>query len=93
MISYPRSHSVRRHGVFANRSRRVSRVNLLCRVLSVDAIACPRCSTRERRVPMTVLAFLTDPDVVGKILRHAPGHSPSRAGTSGAGRDRSSARL
>ena len=40
------------------------------RFLSVDALACPRCSTREQTVPMTVLAFLTDPDVVGRILRH-----------------------
>ncbi len=50
--------------------RRVSWANLLHRVLSVDALACPRCSTREQRVPMIVLAFVTDPEVVQKILRH-----------------------
>ena len=60
----------RREPDAATPRRRVSWANLLCRVLSVDALACPRCSTRERRVPMTVLAFLTDPDVVGRILRH-----------------------
>ena len=50
--------------------RPVPWAQLLRRVLSIDALACPRCSTHERRVPMTVLAFLTDPEVVGKILRH-----------------------
>jgi hypothetical protein len=131
LVSFPRSHSVRRHGVFANRSRwrrrlpppppsrypdavetlllgnagagaeekaaidadlvtaeagsarpersgpvalarrrRVPWANLLHRVLSVDALACPRCSSERRTVPMVVLAFLTDPDVVAKILRH-----------------------
>ena len=43
---------------------------LLRRVLSVDALCCPRCSNHERTVPMTVLALLTDPEVVGRILRH-----------------------
>jgi hypothetical protein len=58
---------------------------LLRRVLHVDALACPRCSTRDRTVPMTVLAFLTDPDVVGGILRHlglpttAPALVPAQA--------------
>lgn len=36
----------------------------------MDALACPRCSSETRTVPMTVLAFLIDPDVVAKILRH-----------------------
>ena len=29
-----------------------------------------RCSPRERSVPLVVLAFLTDPEVVERILRH-----------------------
>jgi len=142
LVSFPRSHSVRRHGVFANRSRwrrclpppppsryaetedsegpprvkgteapadevpqastaggvvaaaaasggagtkagvgkresagmtprrRVSWAQLLRRVLQVDALVCPRCSTREQRVPMVVPAFLSDPEVVQKILTH-----------------------
>lgn len=36
----------------------------------MDALSCPRCSSRAKSVPMVVLAFLTDPEVVGKILRH-----------------------
>ena len=35
------------------------------RVFAVDALVCPRCLG-----PMTVLAYLTDPSVVPKILRH-----------------------
>jgi hypothetical protein len=38
--------------------------------LSIDALSCPRCSGREGTVPLTVLAFLSDPEVVVKILRH-----------------------
>ena len=49
---------------------RSSWAQLLRRVLSVDALSCPRCSSREKSVPMVVLAFLSDPDVVSKILRH-----------------------
>ncbi|MBU1948385.1 MAG: hypothetical protein KJ970_01195 [Candidatus Eisenbacteria bacterium] len=54
------------------------------RVLHVDALACPRCSTSAETVRMVVLTFLTDPKVVGKILRHlglaatAPALSPAR---------------
>jgi hypothetical protein len=119
LISYPRSHQTRRHGVFANRSRfrrrlppppppeprgsaelmhpettrpepatatgtdatvgasvrkparyRLSWAQLLRRVLSVDALSCPRCSRRMEPVPMTVLAFITDSDVVRRILSH-----------------------
>ena len=51
------------------RRRRVAWAQLLRRLLHIDALACPRCSTQEQSVPMVVLAFLTDPDVVGKILR------------------------
>jgi hypothetical protein len=125
LVSFPYSHAVRYHGVFANRSRmrphlppppppqedpepdetaplapptsdedagslppstsdpnvqapapppphrrRLPWAQLLRRLLHVDALACPRCSTRSRPVLMVVLAFLTDPDVVAKILRH-----------------------
>jgi hypothetical protein len=135
LVSFPYSHGVRRHGVFANRSRlrrllpppppspfaaemelslpggaapsaegadgtpagtgvitsienagtpetgcprmgstahrqRVPWAQLLRRVLHVDALACPRCSTATHTVLMTVLAFLSDPKVVGKILQH-----------------------
>jgi len=47
------------------RRRRVPWAQLLLRVLFVDALACPRCS-----IPMVVLAFLSDPPVTAKILRH-----------------------
>jgi len=50
--------------------RRLPWAQLLRRLLDVDALACPRCSTRSRPVAMAVLAFLTDPDVIAKILRH-----------------------
>ena len=69
--------------------RRVPWAQLLRRVLHLDALTCPRCSTTAQRVPMIVLAFLTDPEVVGKILRHlglpcsapfvAPARSPAPA--------------
>ena len=48
--------------------RRLPWAQLLRRVLSVDALSCPRCSTRTESVPMTVLAFITD--VIKRILRH-----------------------
>jgi hypothetical protein len=125
LVSFPYSHAIRRHGVFANRSRgrrrlppppardpqegellpappaerqseaapplvpspsdtspsgsslrptrprrRLSWAQLLRRVLAVDALSCPRCSRPGRSVPMVVLAFLTDPEVVSRILRH-----------------------
>jgi len=47
------------------RRERVPWAALLRRVLDVDALACPRCST-----PMIILAFLNDPPVVRKILLH-----------------------
>jgi len=69
--------------------RRVPWARLLRRVLHIDALSCPRCSRPGRSVAMVVLAFLTDPEVVGKILRHlglptcapalapaSPAHSP-----------------
>ena len=47
------------------RRRRLPWAELLMRVLFVDALSCVKCST-----PMVVLAFLSDPSVVAKILRH-----------------------
>jgi hypothetical protein len=49
---------------------------LLRRVLEVDALACARCGA-----PMVVLAFITDPGVVKKILDHLrlPSTEPPRA--------------
>lgn len=47
------------------RRRRVPWAELLLRVLFVDALSCARCS-----VPMVVLAFLSDPLITAKILRH-----------------------
>jgi len=38
---------------------------LLCRVLQVDALECPKCAAS-----MVVVAFISDPAVVTKILRH-----------------------
>jgi hypothetical protein len=45
------------------------------RVLSVDALTCPRCSA-----PIVVLAFITDPGVLRKILEHLglPSSDPPR---------------
>jgi len=45
--------------------RRTPWATLLCRVFDVDALSCPRCLT-----PMVVLAFLTDPRVLERILGH-----------------------
>jgi len=53
-----------------DRPRRLSWAKLLRRVLDVDALACARCAA-----PMIVLAFLTDPPVVHRILDHL--HLPS----------------
>jgi hypothetical protein len=39
-------------------------------MLSADALAYPRCSRAVPTVPMVVLAFLSDPEVVGRILSH-----------------------
>jgi hypothetical protein len=47
------------------RPRYLSWACLLKRVLDVDALSCPRCHG-----PMVVLAFLSDPVVVEKILKH-----------------------
>jgi len=47
------------------RPRRLPWAQLLRRTFEVDALTCIRC-----QVPMVVLAFLTDPAVVSKILAH-----------------------
>jgi len=59
-----------RTGTDSRRPRRVPWARLLKRVLDVDALTCRRCN-----VPMVVLAFLTDPPVVKRILDHL--HLPS----------------
>jgi hypothetical protein len=38
---------------------------LIRRVLDVDALTCPKCS-----VPMIIIAFISDPPVLRKILQH-----------------------
>ena len=47
------------------RPRRLGWAQLLRRVLDVDALTCAKCA-----VPMVVVAFLTDPKVVRRILEH-----------------------
>lgn len=47
------------------RPRQLAWAQLLRRVLDIDALSCPRCSTI-----MVVLAFLTDPAVIIRILTH-----------------------
>ena len=53
---------------------------LLHRALHVDALSCPKCAT-----PMVVLAFITDPAVVIRILDHL--HLPSTVPTIAPARD------
>ena len=54
-------------------------------MLHVDSLACPKCSTAAQTVPMVVLAFLSDPAVVKKMLDHlalpaiAPALAPARS--------------
>jgi hypothetical protein len=47
------------------RPRRLAWASLLRRVLHVDALRCPKCSAA-----LVVLAFITDPRIVRKILTH-----------------------
>jgi hypothetical protein len=47
------------------RPRRLAWAQLLRRVLHVDALKCAHCAT-----PMVVLAFISDPAVINKILQH-----------------------
>ncbi len=54
-----------------NRRRSLRWTQLLLRVFFVDALSCPRCTpARGRRVPMVVLALITDPRVLRRILSH-----------------------
>jgi len=61
-------------------ARRLEWAALLARVFEQDVLRCPRCGGRRR-----VIAFLTDPDVVHRILRHLglpttpPEVAPARA--------------
>ena len=48
-----------------SRRRPLAWAQLLLRVLFIDALRCPRCETA-----MVVLALISDPKVVGKILGH-----------------------
>ena len=63
----------------SRRPRRLSWAQLMKRVLDVDALTCPHC-----HVPMVVLAFISDPPIVKRILDHlglpsnAPPLSPAR---------------
>ena len=68
--------------------RRLLWAQLLRRVLPLDGLACPRCSSPTQTVPMVVLAFLSHPDVVEKILRHLglPVHAPALAPARSSGR-------
>jgi hypothetical protein len=62
---------------------------LLRRVLHVEGLSCPRCSRPGVPAAMVVLAFLSDPPVVEKILRHlklpanAPAIAPARSTSAG----------
>ncbi|MBI5526384.1 MAG: transposase [Deltaproteobacteria bacterium] len=47
------------------RPRRLGWAQLLRRVLNIDVLTCARCA-----VPMTVIAFLSDPTVLTRILDH-----------------------
>jgi hypothetical protein len=69
------------------KARRRTWAQLLARVYGVDALRCSRCGGRMR-----IIAFITDPEVVEKILRHIgkwgegrargpPGGSPGGAGS------------
>ncbi len=54
-----------------HRRRPLRWAQLLLRVFFVDALSCPRCTpARGRRVPMVVLALITDPQVLRRILSH-----------------------
>jgi hypothetical protein len=48
-----------------SRRRRAPWAQLLKRVLGVDPLKCPRCSAT-----MVIIAFITDPQVLRKILKH-----------------------
>ena len=46
-------------------ARRLDWAALLLRVFAIDVLECPRCQGRMR-----VLAFITEPDAVERILQH-----------------------
>lgn len=58
------------------RPRRTKWAPLLRRVLDIDVLTCPKCAAS-----MTIIAFLTDPNVLTKILDHLnlPSNPPSLA--------------
>ncbi len=66
------------------RRRRLLWHQLLRRVFFVEALNCPRCSLPRQPVPMAVLAIITDPPVIHRILEHlrlpssAPAVAPAR---------------
>jgi hypothetical protein len=47
--------------------------DLIRRVYEVDPLVCPRC-----RAPMRIIAVITEPEVIRKILRHLDRHVPER---------------
>ncbi len=55
---------------------RMSWAQLLTRVFAIDITTCPQCSG-----PLTILAAIEDPAVIGKILSHLglPTRAPPRA--------------
>jgi len=67
--------------------RRFPWAQTLRRVLHLDVLTCPRCSSVGESVAMVVLAFLTDPDAVGRILRHLglPSCTPALSSASPSG--------
>jgi hypothetical protein len=76
-------------GPLSGKSRkRTPWAQLLLRVFHLDSLACPRCSRPGRPLPMVVLAFLTDPEVVVKILQHLgmPTAAPALTRSSSSGR-------
>ena len=56
---FPRPREVERHAA------RYRWAELLRRIVEVDPLACPRC-----RSPMRIVAVLTDPAVIARILAH-----------------------
>ncbi len=63
----------------SRRPRRLSWAQLMKRVLDKDVLTCPHC-----QVPMVILAFISDPPIVRRILDHlglpskAPALAPAR---------------
>ena len=64
-VEQPASCHPREDGGPGIRPRRLGWAQLLRRVLDIDALTCARCAAA-----MTVIAFLTDPKVVTRILDH-----------------------